>query len=69
MRAKRNVYRILVGDSERRRPLGRPRRRQENNIEIDLREVEWGGVDWIYPAPDIDQWQALVNMVINHLVP
>jgi hypothetical protein len=63
--AKRNAYRILVGKPERKRPLGRPRRRWEDNIIIDLREIGWGGVDWIDLAQDKGQWRALVNTVIN----
>jgi hypothetical protein len=47
MRAKTNTYRILVGKPERKRPLGRPRRRWEDNTEIDLREIGRGGMDWI----------------------
>jgi hypothetical protein len=44
---KRNAYRILAGKPEGKRPLGRPRRRWEDNIKMDLREIEWGGMDWI----------------------
>jgi hypothetical protein len=47
---KRNAYSILVRKSEGKRPLGRPRRRWENNIRMDLREIGWGGMDWIYLA-------------------
>jgi hypothetical protein len=50
MKAKRNAHRILVGKPERKRPLGRPRRRWEDNITINLREIGWGGMDWIYLA-------------------
>jgi hypothetical protein len=57
---KRNAYRILVG----KRPLGRPRHRWEN-IRMDLREIGWGGMDWIDLAQDRDQWRALVNTVMN----
>jgi hypothetical protein len=59
---KRNAYRILVGKPEGKIPLGRPRRRWENNIRIDLRDREWGGMDWIDLAQDRDQWRALVNL-------
>jgi hypothetical protein len=59
MGAKRNAYRILVGKPEGKRPLGRQRRRWEDNIEMDLREIGWGGMDWIYLAQDRDQWMAL----------
>jgi hypothetical protein len=63
--AKRNAYRILVGKLEGKRPLGRPRRRWEDNVIMDLREIGWGGMDWIDLAQDRDQWGALVNMVMN----
>jgi hypothetical protein len=53
----------------RRRQLGRPRRRWVNNIKIDLREIEWDGVDWIDLAQERVQWRALVNTVINLRVP
>jgi hypothetical protein len=69
MREKRNAYRILVGKPERKRPLGRPRRRWVDNIKIDLREIEWDGVDWIDLAQDRDQWRALVIKVMNLRVP
>jgi hypothetical protein len=57
-----------VGKPEGRRPLGRPRRRWEDNIKMDLREVGWGGVDWIDLAHDRDRWRALVYTVMNLLV-
>jgi hypothetical protein len=66
---KRNAYRILVGNSERKRPLGRPRRRCVENIKMDLREIGWDGSDWIDLAQDRDQWRALVNAVMNLRVP
>jgi hypothetical protein len=62
---KRNAYRILVGKPERKRPLGRPRRRWEDNIRMDLGEIGWGGMDWICLAQDRDQCRALVNTVMN----
>jgi hypothetical protein len=65
----RNAYRILVGKPGRKRPLGRPRRRWIDNIEIDLKEIGWDGVDWIDLAEDRDQWRALVNTVMNFRVP
>jgi hypothetical protein len=66
---KRNAYRILVGEPEKKRPLGRPRRRWEDNIKMDLREIEWGGMDCTDLAQDRDQWRALVNTVMNLRVP
>jgi hypothetical protein len=60
---------ILVGRPEGRRPLGRPRRRWEDNIKMDLREIWFGGVDWIHWAQDRDRWRALVNTVMNLRVP
>jgi hypothetical protein len=61
----RNAYRILVGKPEGKRPLGRPRRRWVDNIKLDLREIEWDGMDWIELAQDKDRWRALVNTVMN----
>jgi hypothetical protein len=55
MRETRNVYRILVGKPEGRRPLGRPRRRWVDNIKMDLREIGWDGIDWIDLAQDKQQ--------------
>jgi hypothetical protein len=66
---KRNAYRILVGKSEGKRPLGRLRRRWEDNIRMDLREIGWSSVDWIDLAQDRDQWRALVNTIMNLRVP
>jgi hypothetical protein len=65
----RCVYNILVGRPEGRRPLGRPRRRWEDNIKVDLREIVFGDVDWIHWAQDRDRWRALVNTVMNLRVP
>jgi len=64
----RCVHRVLVGKPEGKRPLGRPRRRWEDNIKMDLREVG-GGEDWMELAQDRDRWWALVNTVMNFLVP
>jgi hypothetical protein len=66
---KRNEYRILVGMSEGKRPLGRPRRRWVDNIKIDLREIEWDDMDWIDLAQNRDQWRALLNTVLKLRVP
>ena len=65
----RAVYRVLVGKPEGRRPLGRPRRRWEDNIRMDHREVGCGCVDWMEPAQDRDRWRALVSAVMNLRVP
>jgi hypothetical protein len=65
MGAKRNVYRILVGKPEGKTPLGRPIGRWVDNIKMDLREIGWGGMDWI----DMALWRALVNTVMNLRVP
>jgi hypothetical protein len=59
MGATMNAYMILVGKPEGKRPLGRPIRKRVGNNKIDLREIEWDGMDWI------DQWRALVNTVMN----
>jgi hypothetical protein len=69
MREKRNGYRILEEKLEGKTPLGRPRRRWEDNIKIDLREIGWDGIDWIDVAQDRDKWRALVNTVMNLRVP
>ena len=60
-----DVYRVLVGKPEGKRPLGRPRRRWEDNIKMDIEEVGCGGMDWIQVAQDRDRWRALVNTVMN----
>jgi hypothetical protein len=66
---KRNAYKILVGMPEGKRPMGRPRRKSVDNVRMDLRELEWNGVDWIDMAQDRNQWRALVNMVLNLWLP
>jgi hypothetical protein len=62
MGEERKVYKVLVGKPEGRRPLGRPRRKWEDGIRMDLREIGLGGVDWIQ---DRDRWQAVVSAVMN----
>ena len=62
-------YRILVGKPEGKIPLGRPRRRWEDNIKMDLGEVRCGGMDWIELAQDSDRWWVFVNAVMNLRVP
>jgi hypothetical protein len=59
------VYKILVGKPEGNRPLGRPRRRWEDGIRMDLSEISLGGVDWIRLAQDRDRWRAVVSAVMN----
>ena len=66
---KRGVYRVLVGKSEGKRPLGRSRHRWEDNIKMDLQEVGCEGMDWIDLVQDRDRWRALVNAVLNLRVP
>jgi len=61
----RGVHRVLVGKPEGKRPLGRPRRRWENNIKTDLQEVGCTSMDWIELTQDRDRWRALVNAVMN----
>jgi hypothetical protein len=60
---------ILVGKPEGKRPLKRPRRRWEDNIRLDLREIGWGGMEWIDLAQNRDQWRAVVNTVMSLRVP
>ena len=62
-------HRVLVGKPERKRPLGRPRRRWEDNIKMDLQEVGGGWEDWMELAEDRDRWRALVSTVMNLRVP
>jgi hypothetical protein len=69
MGEERGAHRILVGRPEGRRPLGRPRRRWEDNIKMDIWEVGWWGMNWIELAQDRDRWRALVNVVMNFRVP
>jgi hypothetical protein len=69
MGERRDVYRILVGKPEGKRPLGRARRRWKDNIKMDLQEVGCGCVVWIDLAQDRDRWRALVNAVMNLRAP
>ena len=69
MGEKRGAYRVLVEKTERKRSLGRPRRRWMDNITIDLQEVGCGYVDWIGMAQDRDKWRKLVSAVMNLRVP
>ena len=65
----RGMHRVLVVKHERKRPLGRPKRRWEDNIKTDLQEVRCGGMYWIKLALDRDGWWALVKVVMNLRVP
>jgi len=65
MGERRGVYRVLVGKPEGKRPLGRLRRRWEDNIKMDLQELGCGGMDWIELAQDRDRWRPLVTAVMN----
>jgi hypothetical protein len=68
MGEKRNAYRILVGNPEGKRPLGRASSRWVNNIKIDLREIGWDGMDWIDLVQERNHWRALVKTVMNFRV-
>jgi hypothetical protein len=68
MEEGRGMCRVLMGEPEGKRPLGRSRHKWEDNFKADLQEVGWG-IDWIELAQDRDSWQALVNAVMNHGVP
>jgi len=64
-----HTWKVLVGISNGKRPLGRNRRRWKSNIESDPQEVRWGGIDWIDLAQDRDRWRELVNAVMNFRIP
>ena len=68
MREGRGVHRVLVEKPQGKRPVGRPRRRWEDNIKIDLQEVGGGG-DWMELAQDRDRWRALMGTVMNFRIP
>jgi hypothetical protein len=70
-REERNAYSIVVGEPKGTRPLETPRCMWEDNIQMDLREIEWGGIDWIYKylVQDRDRWRALVNTAMYIRVP
>jgi hypothetical protein len=65
MGEERKVYKVLVGMPEGKRPLGRPRRRWEDAIRMDLRDIDLGGVDWIRLAQYRERWRAVVSAVMN----
>jgi hypothetical protein len=65
MGEERKVYKVLVGKTEGKRPFGRPRRRWEDGVRMDLREIGLGGVDWIRLAQDRVRWRAVVSLMVN----
>jgi hypothetical protein len=69
MGERRGVYNVLVGKTEGKKQLGRPGRRWEDNIKMDLQEVDGGSLDWIEMVQDRDRWRALVSAVMNPRVP
>ena len=68
MRKGRGIYWVFMGKPEGKRPLGRSRRRWEDNIKVDLQEVGCEGMDWIDVAQDRESWRTILNAVINLLV-
>jgi hypothetical protein len=68
MGEKRKVYRVLVEKPEGKRPRGRPRRRWEDGIRVDVREIGCGGVEWIKQVQDRNQWLTVVGSMMNFLV-
>jgi hypothetical protein len=69
MGERRGIYKVLMGKPEGKRPLGRPRRRREDNIKMDLQEERCESMDWIDLVQDRDRWRALMNVVMNLRVP
>jgi hypothetical protein len=65
MGEERKVYKVLVGKPEGKRALGRPSRRWEDGVRMDLREIGFGGVGWIRLAQERDRWRAVVSAVMN----
>ena len=65
---RRDVYKVLMGKPEGKKPLGRPRRRWEDIIKMDLQALGCGDIDWIELAQDRDRWRAIVNAVMNFRV-
>jgi hypothetical protein len=65
----KNAHKILGRKPEGKRPLGRPRRRWEDNIRMDRREVVWDGVDWVHLAQDREQWRDLVSTIMSLRIP
>jgi hypothetical protein len=68
MGERSGIYRVLAGKNKGKTPLGRPRRRWEDNIKMDLRKVRYGVMDWIVLAQDRERWRVLGNVVVNLLV-
>jgi hypothetical protein len=66
---RKGVYRVFMGRPEGKKQLGRPRRRWEDNIKVDLQNVGCGGMDWIELSHDRDRWRALMNAVMKLRVP
>jgi hypothetical protein len=66
---KTNAYKVFGGKTRRKKPLGRPGRRWEDNIKKDLRNIGWCVMGWIRLPQDVDEWRALVDMVLNPSVP
>jgi len=69
MGERRGLCRVLVGKREGKGPLGRPRRKWQDNVKMDLQEVLWRGMDWIDTGQDRDRWRALVIAVMDLRVP